>query len=128
MIKLWIDDLRDPEAFGHEGWHWAKSVTEAIRILDEQNVVEVSLDHDICHPTTVSGSSTVCSATTCLETYEPVARFIAQMHRAFLNGGGHFGIEKITLHTANSVGAKKMRDVLDGVACKIITAMAEASE
>lgn len=41
QIKLWLDDERVPE----EGWTWAKSVHEAMRILNEDVVViEMSLD------------------------------------------------------------------------------------
>lgn len=43
MIKLFVDDSR-PEP---KGWHRARTVTEAIRILRTGLVEEISLDHDI---------------------------------------------------------------------------------
>lgn len=42
-MKLWLDDLRPAP----DGWIWAKTVPEAIEILNSHNVSEVSLDHDL---------------------------------------------------------------------------------
>lgn len=118
-IRLYVDDIRKEP----EGWVRAKTVTEAIRILDEQDVVEVSLDHDISMKVSVGYGDSRPFASP--ETYEPVARFIRQMHLAFLNGGGHFGIEKVTLHTANAVGAEKMKAILNGITCKVIVSLSQ---
>jgi hypothetical protein len=105
-IRLYVDDIRKEP----EGWVRAKTVTEAIRILDEQDVVEVSLDHDISMKVSVGYGDSRPFASP--ETYEPVARFIRQMALAHLNGGGSFNINKVTLHTANAVGAEKMKAIL----------------
>jgi hypothetical protein len=46
-LRLWVDDLRNPEDFGHEGWSWAKNYSEAITCLQLGEVLEISLDHDL---------------------------------------------------------------------------------
>lgn len=38
-----MDDLRQPPP----GWEWAKTVEEAILIIESGEVVEASLDHDL---------------------------------------------------------------------------------
>lgn len=96
-IKLWVDDIRKAP----EGWHHAKTVTEAIRVLDTMEVEEVSLDHDISMKVSVGFGDPRPFASP--ETFEPVARFIAAKYRPGL---------PITLHTASSVGADKMAWIL----------------
>lgn len=41
--RLWLDDLRSPP----EGWVWAKTVEEAIPIIESGVVEQASLDHDL---------------------------------------------------------------------------------
>ena len=106
-IKLWVDDLRNPEEFAGMDWHWAKTVTEAIRILDTMEVSEVSLDHDITHailPGDAPRPSLIYQPVVCPETYEAVARFIARMPVSKM---------EIRIHTANPDGAAKMKAVLE---------------
>ncbi len=43
-VKLWHDDVRTPP---NDQWVWARTNQEAIEILSEYNVVEISLDHDL---------------------------------------------------------------------------------
>ena len=82
-MKLFVDDLRPAP----NGWHEARSITEAIRILSTTSVDEVSLDYDII------GS---------IETFEPVAWYIRSMPRP----------PKVKIHTANPVGGNRMREIL----------------
>jgi hypothetical protein len=42
-LKLWLDDLRPAP----EGWVWAKTVEEAIEVLEAGEVGEASLDYDM---------------------------------------------------------------------------------
>lgn len=42
-MKLWLDDLRPPP----EGWRSVKTVEEAITLLEDGEVSEASLDHDL---------------------------------------------------------------------------------
>lgn len=47
MMRLWLDDIRDPAAHGCIGWHWAKTADEAIAALQTGTVIQASLDHDL---------------------------------------------------------------------------------
>lgn len=47
MIRLWLDDLRDPTHHGRVGWTWVKTADEAIALLQTGRVVQASLDHDL---------------------------------------------------------------------------------
>lgn len=54
MIKLWLDDERDPcsraiqNYFGADGDEvWVKTAGQAIHYLKQGNVVSISLDHDL---------------------------------------------------------------------------------
>lgn len=107
-MKLYIDDLRKCP----EGWVLARTVTEAIRILATCDVEEVSIDHDISHRISMDklGRPFPCG-----ETFEPVAWFLRLL--ACLPEG-HYP-EKVTLHTANPIGAKKMAEILADVGIKV---------
>jgi hypothetical protein len=45
-MKLWLDDVRNPEERGLVGFTWVKTV-EAIALLKTGQVVFASLDHDL---------------------------------------------------------------------------------
>ncbi len=90
-MKLYIDDTRPAP---DESWTLVRTITEAIRIIDEQwlNITEISLDYDC-------GDG--------VETFEPVARFID------LKSSRHFeGLPHITIHSQNPVGAEKLKNIL----------------
>lgn len=92
-MKLFVDDIRRQ----WEGWHRARTVTEAIRILATMPVEIVSLDHDIaCY--LVSGHEHSSE-----ETFEPVARYIALM-----GGDAPF----VQFHTGNPEGGQKMARII----------------
>lgn len=119
-IKLWVDDLR----VAPEGWHWAKTVTEAIRILDEQDVSEVAVDHDICHENKMlAGEQEFYSTSACPETFEPVARFIAMMWKE-----GEAFPDFVTIHTANPIGAQKMKEILSQCSTGIVVTVKLAEQ
>ena len=42
-MRLWVDD----ERVAPDGWLWAKTAEEAIRLLEENQVEKMSLDHDL---------------------------------------------------------------------------------
>lgn len=89
-MNLFVDDIRAP----WEGWHLARTITEAIRLLSTEHVEAISLDHDIQQ--TVFGSLE-------LETFEPVARYIALMpDRPY-----------VQFHTSNPAGGQRMASILD---------------
>lgn len=130
-ICLWVDDLRNPAAVDEntgeptfvndpENWHWAKTITEAIRILATQKVRKVSLDHDITHtmpsglPSLNAGgdkeaiNKLIDIPIACPETYAAVAYYIAAM-----------SIDErpktVYIHTANPAGAQAMTNILSGL-------------
>jgi hypothetical protein len=52
VIKLWLDNCRDPKYFvsknyKYEGWVWAKTYDEAIALLKTGKVCYVSLDNNL---------------------------------------------------------------------------------
>jgi hypothetical protein len=89
-MKLWLDDLRPAPG----GWTWVKTAAEAIRLLDEETVEEISLDHDLGD----AGSPEM--------TGYDVALHLAE--RAF---AGKTVPAQVSIHTANPVG----RDRIEGV-------------
>ena len=99
-MKLFVDDVR----MCPDGWVPARSVTEAIRILDTQKIEEISLDHDIaCRLVTGQEHSSN-------ETFEPVARYLA-----LLFDSESFDREdiKVRIHTANFEAGRKMAHILN---------------
>lgn len=42
-MKLWLDDIRPAP----EGWHWAKTLAEAKEAVLNNEIEEMSLDHDL---------------------------------------------------------------------------------
>ena len=54
-MKLWLDDIRDPAAYGKVGWTWAKTAEEAIAAFRTGTVEEASLDHDLTMAQMVRG-------------------------------------------------------------------------
>ena len=99
MIKLFVDDMRTPP----DGWHLARTITEAVRILSGPLPIEVvSLDHDIIFETTnrkVGFSG---------ETFATVARYIALLPKERLP-------EIVYFHTANERGAEDMEKILKDI-------------
>lgn len=118
-MKLFVDDLRKCP----DGWELTRTVTQAIRILATQQVTHVSLDHDISHRVEMDE---MARPFPCGETFEPVARYIAMMAYVAELLGNYTGhprsqLPRVTLHTANAVGAEAMRAILAdvGVPCEI---------
>lgn len=93
-MKLFVDDIRrEPK-----GWHRARTVTEAIRILSMEIVDEVSLDHDISCFTPIMGCTHSSE-----ETFEAVAWYISIMKDP----------PKVRIHTSNFEAGRQMAEVLD---------------
>ena len=115
-IRLWVDDIRPAP----EGWTLARTVTEAIRILDENVVEEISLDYDISLSVKVG---LIHRPYPCGETFEPVARFIRMMARRGMllhtmnygSAGPYKKKIKVTIHTASDEGRKNLLAILDDV-------------
>jgi hypothetical protein len=84
-----VDDVRQP----HSGWALARTVKEAIHILETQPVEEISLDYMI-------GNSDE-------ENFSPVARHIVSMPEAKRP-------KRVHIHTASAQGARDLRRILEG--------------
>lgn len=125
-MKLWVDDLRPAPA----GWHWARTVNEAIRILASQDVTEVHLDHDIVHTEETPGGLLrplkVTNKDTgeeenfrCTETFEAIAWFIYAVP---------YNVKKVTLHTGNIAVTKRIKGILEMAGVEVIVKMADGKE
>jgi hypothetical protein len=97
-MNLWVDDIRKEP----EGWLRAKTVTDAIRMLDTLSISCVSLDHDISMKVSVGYGDARPFASP--ETFEAVARFIAWRFEPEMID--------VKIHTASPVGAEKMAAIL----------------
>ncbi|MHA2043235.1 MAG: cyclic-phosphate processing receiver domain-containing protein [Candidatus Thorarchaeota archaeon] len=99
-IKIWLDDERDPTKdfiknnFGSHGDEtWVKTAKEAIDLLSQDNVVSISLDHDLGPPEAGSGHD--------------VAKWIEEA--AF---NGEIKPLQWRVHSANPVGARNISQAL----------------
>ena len=96
-MKLWLDDqVNDPDTPSRHpppGWLGVPSALEACRLLSRGGVTHVSLDHDL-------GEGRITGYT--------VARFIEKW-----SFGGRLGPLQWSVHSANPVGARKMRLALE---------------
>jgi hypothetical protein len=97
-LRLYVDDIRSCP----EGYILCRTVTEAIRLLDTQDVSMVSLDHDI-QLSMPSPSGAIFIPVSSGETFEPVARFIAN------NPGA---VTHVHFQTSNPAGGERMANII----------------
>ena len=90
-MKVFLDDSRD----SYSGWYLVKSAKEAIALIETGQVSEISLDHDLA--STTKGKSG----------YD-VACWIEK--KVFTDEG--FDPPKVSCHSMNSVGKKKIQIVI----------------
>ena len=102
-MKLFVDD----ERAAPKGWELARTVTEAIRILANNQVDIVSLDHDIIYHDE-KGNSHLAK-----ETFEPVIHFIKLMPKKLRP-------HTVIIHTANPPAGIRMMQELKGVVPNLI--------
>jgi hypothetical protein len=94
-MKLYVDDIRRCP----DGWQIARTNTLAIRLLATQEIEEISIDHDMC--VYIRKNHII---QTIDETFLPIAYYIVAMP-------AERRPKKITIHSANSWGAKTMRSI-----------------
>lgn len=97
-MKIYVDDIRNvPD----ESWTLCRTITEAIRCIAffADDITEISLDHDISAEVRVNG---VYRPFPTEETFQPVAYYISERYRTADTP------PKITIHTANPLGAEAM--------------------
>lgn len=94
-MNLWLDDIREAP----EGWHHARSVMEAIDAALNNEIDQMSLDHDLGfdHYAGVVDSGTPNGY-----------HFVMWMRET-----GHWPKQKPTVHSQNPDGARWMRAAID---------------
>ncbi len=109
-INLWLDDIRNPNHFGRIGWTWVKTVDEAKSLLADGQVRRASLDHDLgacAKCLSAWGDSTYVDAMPNCEHFGTGYTLVCWMEET-----GHWPMERPTVHSANPVGAARMRQVI----------------
>lgn len=109
-MKLWIDDVRDAP---DDSWTVIRKVEAATALICNFQLDEISLDHDIENRPAD-------------ETYMPLAYVIGLKYQGmqemsdFKTGFGTKvqTVPKVTIHSINPVGAKRMWAVLDSYGIK----------
>lgn len=96
-MRLFVDDLRPAP----EGWRLARTVEEAVALLANEAVEELSLDYMIGH---IPGA-----------TFAPVARFVAALP-------SERRPRRVRLHTSSEHGAWELRSILEGFVDEIVRA------
>lgn len=94
-LLLFIDDLRKAP----EGWHLARTNTQAIELLATGNVVEISLDHDIF---IAAPGDSFSMGSVSEETFKPIAYYIALMKDK----------PKVKFHTGNIEMGRRMAEII----------------
>lgn len=111
---MWLDDVRAAP----EGWTWVRTVSTAKQLLLTGCVQWASLDHDLgtCSNCYALGDQDVdervCSRDClheCHETGSDLVRWMAETNT--------WPGTKPRVHSANPVGARYMRDVIDRYWC-----------
>ena|SRR5579885_2314117 len=105
-MKLWLDDIRDPEMFGCIGWKWAKTADEAITLLRSGEVECASLDHDLTAEQMIYGGFSGEIFEDGAKSGYDVVCWLEQ-HPKFWPKGG------VKVHSANPAGRKRMQQVID---------------
>lgn len=116
-VNLWLDDMRPAP----EGWILAITVDEAKLLLSTGQVERASLDHDL-------GACRACYEKVCPGNITPEAwlestGYLSMPHCEHVGTGydlvcwmektGHWPKEKPKVHSANPVGAARMRLAID---------------
>lgn len=121
-MNLWLDDVREPWKFGCVGWTWVKTAQEAISLLKSGEVERASLDHDLepeHYPSDVpegmsweeSGNYNIWKMT---GTGYDVCLWLESNPEFYPVGG-------VRVHSANPVGAARMRKMLYEIERRLAT-------
>ena len=101
IVRLWLDDVRDPVTHGHIGWLWVKTYEEAIEAFQKYDVIEASLDHDL-GPLSAIGIENDVE----LSGYDVVK---------WMEENNVYPIYGVSVHSMNPIGAKRMKDGLNSI-------------
>jgi hypothetical protein len=108
-VNLYVDDIRPCP---YTGWAVARTVAEAIAHLELGDVVECSLDHDMgaCDDCIKGNGPNGASAAAILQCmHVPTGTDLV----TWMIATGNWPKHKPVVHSANPVGAKRMRVMID---------------
>lgn len=96
-MKLWLDDIRLPPG---DDWVWAKTVQDAMQELDLADAIgvpiHISFDHDLGDDDKIGTGYT-----------------LASMIESMAYQGKVFNIESWTVHSANPIGAARIKVAME---------------
>src|SRR5208282_3585606 len=118
-MKLFLDDVRDPEEFGAPGWVWAKTAADAVKIFGSGKVTQASLDHDLTQEQMTRGGiyGTVCEDGQ-KSGYDVVLWL--EEHPEY------WPIDGVRVHSANPAGRNRMERVIERhYHCRFILVLGE---
>ena len=94
-MKIWLDDERVPP---NDTWTWTKSAQDTIVMLQQNDITDISLDHDLGDESIVgNGYHVIC--------------WIEE--RIFIDD--FYIPPTITIHTCNSAAALRMKQSLSAI-------------
>lgn len=105
-MKLWLDDIRDPDNFNHPGWEWVLSAEDAIELFRTGTVQEASLDHDLTEEQMQKGGFEGQIYEDGQKSGYDVVCWL-ETHPEF------WPVNGVRVHSANPSGAKRMQQVID---------------
>lgn len=105
-MKLWLDDIRDPKAYGHKGWVWVKTAEQAVKKFRTGKVTEASLDHDLTEEQMEKGGMYGSVYEDGQRSGYDVVCWLEE-HPEFWPKNG------VKVHSANPAGRQRMQQVID---------------
>lgn len=108
-MKLWLDDVRDPQKHGYVSWDWVKTADDAVEYLikNVSKVTDCSLDHDLSaehYPVGVVKGKWEESGLYDINTLVGTGYDVV----LFLEENPEYKPDHIQVHSLSPVGAKRM--------------------
>jgi hypothetical protein len=100
-VKLWLDDMRDPACYDHEGWTWVENAEAAKAAFRTGKVTKASLDHDLTPEHMMGNWADQATGYDVLVWLE--------------QNPGFWPIYGIEIHSINPSGRARMQAILDRV-------------
>lgn len=119
MMKLWLDDVRDPAQFGAIGYQWVKTVKESQDLLLTGEVERASLDHDLGACPQCMRDAGCDDAEAWLIKHGGMAMPNCEHFGTgydlvcWMEQTGHWPKQKPRVHSMNPVGRQRMQQVID---------------
>ncbi len=101
-MTMWLDDIREPWAYGYIAARWVKTAAEAIAMLRTGEVTFASLDHDLAAEHYPWNCTDI---TKCQHTGYDVVVFLEENPQFWPKEG-------VAVHSANPVGRQRMEVVV----------------